>query len=319
MRGVVENHARSTRGLRVLIIDKVSPRLIEMLRAHGMEVTYKPGMGIDELIEEIGGYHILVLRGRLKITRKLLERAPRLRVIARAGIGLDNIDLDAAAELGVRVVNTPEASAQSVAELTIMLMLAAARRLKEALAITSRGQWKKITGIELYGKKLSIIGYGRIGSRVASIAGAIGLNVTVYDICDKAVSSARSNGIRVVEDLYEALRTADIISLHVPLTSATRHMISYDEFKAMKNNVIFINTSRGGVVDTRALLWALDTGIIGAAGLDVLENEPPGPLEERLISHPRVIVTPHIGAQTIEAQDRIADVLVKKILEVLGH
>ncbi len=301
----------------VLVIDKVSPELISILKSHGFRVSYRPGISLGELYEIIRDYHVLVLRGRLRVDEKVLSRAEKLKVIARAGVGLDNIDVIAAENRGIRVVNAPEASMYSVAELTIMLMLAAARRLGEALDMIRRGEWRKITGLELYGKTLSVIGFGRIGSRVAEIAKAMGMRVVAYDVRDLTFK-AKSMGVVFVDDLYKALSQGDVVSIHVPLTPKTRRMISFNEFKAMKKGIIFINTSRGAVVDTKALLWALEEGIVAAAGLDVLEHEPPvTPEEKRLISHPRVIVTPHIGAQTIEAQKRIAYILARKIIEVL--
>jgi len=314
-------YARQKPRAKVLIADKVDKSLIEILSSNNLAVDYKPELQTSEIINVLSKYDVLVIRGRHRIDKSFLNQAKScgLRVIARAGVGLDNIDVEYANKLGIKVINAPEGSTDSVAELTIGLMIIVARKLLEACNIVKKGLWRKIEGIELRDKTLSIIGLGRIGSRVAEVARALKMNVVAYDIADVSEKASRI-GVRLVSNLHEALAIADIISLHVPLTPESYHMISWNEFKIMKRGVILINTSRGAVVDPQALLWALDEGIVAAAALDVLETEPPTTeVEIKLVNHPRVIVTPHIGAQTREAQARIAKILAMKILEVLEN
>lgn len=305
-------------GLRVLVTDPVDDLVLETLHGAGLHVDYRPTISRGELLNIVGGYDALVVRSRTRVDAEVLRRARRLRVVARAGVGLDNIDLRAAGELGVRVVNAPAAATQSVAELTIGLLIAAARRLAESMELARRGVWKKVLGTELYGKTLAVVGFGRIGRRVAQIAKAIGMDVVAYDVVNIDEHAVKL-GATPVYDLYEALRVADAVSLHVPLTPRTRHLISWEEVKTMKPGVILVNTSRGAVVDAEALLWGLEEGIVGAAALDVLEHEPPATdAEKKLVEHPRVVVTTHIGASTIEAQRRVAEETARKLIDALA-
>ena len=306
------------RGLRVLITDPVADLILEELGAAGLQVDYRPGISRGELLHVVESYDALVVRSRTRVDREVIERGRRLKVIARAGVGLDNIDLEAAAARGVRVVNAPGAATQSVAELAIGLMIAAARRLGESMELARRGIWKKVMGTELYGKTLSVIGFGRIGRRVAEIARAIGMDIVAYDVVNIDEHAAKL-GAAPVYDLYEALRLGDVITLHVPLTPKTRHLISWDAVQVMKKGVILVNTSRGAVVNSEAVLWGLEEGIIGAAAFDVLEHEPPQTEAERkLAAHPRVVLTTHIGASTIEAQRRVAEETARKLLDALS-
>jgi len=306
-------------GARILITDPVDGLLLEALKAAGLEVDYRPGISRGEILVAIPEYDALVVRSRTKVDRVVIERAEKLKVIARAGVGLDNVDVHAAQERGIRVVNAPGAATQSVAELTIALLIAAARRVPESIELARKGVWKKVMGIELFGKTLAVIGFGRIGRRVAEIAKAIGMNIVAYDVMD-VTGYAEKLGARVAQSLHDALAGADAVTLHVPLTTDTYHLISWDEFRVMKRGVILVNTSRGAVVDAEALLWALDEGIVGAAALDVLEHEPPATeAEKKLAAHPRVILTTHIGASTIEAQRRVAVETARKLLEALAE
>ncbi len=315
----VEALRKCLAGLRVLVTDPVDELILRVLRDAGLEVSYRPGLGRGELLQAIQEYDALVVRSRTRVDREVIERAARLKVIARAGVGLDNIDLEAASQRGIRVVNAPAAATQSVAELTIGLLIAAARRLAESMELARRGVWKKVMGTELYGKTLTVVGFGRIGRRVAEIARAIGMNIVAYDVVPIDEAAARI-GAEPVYDLHEALARGDAVTLHVPLTPKTRHLISWDEFRAMKKGVILVNTSRGAVVDTEALLWALEEGIVGAAALDVLEHEPPlTEAERKVAAHPRVIMTTHIGASTVEAQRRVAEDTARKLLEALAE
>jgi len=300
--------------IRVLITDKVHQSLIEMLEKNGFRVDYKPGIEASKLMKIIGEYDAIVVRSRTKVTREIIEAAKKLKLIARAGIGLDNIDLVAAREKGIEVVNAPEGSTESVAELTIGLMIAAARRIMELNLELRQGRWVKDYGIELFGKNLFIIGFGRIGRRVAELASILGMNIYVYDVADVTVY-AKKLGARIVESLEQGLNIADVVTLHVPLTKDTYHMINFNTIKMFKRGAILVNTARGAVVDCEAVLWGLEDGILYAYAADVLENEPPKTTcEQRLVQHPRAIITPHIGAQTREAQHRIATIIAEKII-----
>ncbi len=303
---------------RILITDKVDEELINALKGQGFDVVYKPGISQEELLRIIGDFEVLVVRGRTRVTREVIDAGRRLRVIARAGVGLDNIDVEYAESRGIRVVNAPEGSTQSVAELTIGLMISAARMIAQHSSALKKGEWTKgkLPGFELYGKTLGIIGFGRIGQRVAEIAKCIGMRVIAYDIVDIS-ERARRIGVETV-DFETLLRESDVISLHATLTPQSYHMIGEKEFSLMKNGVIIINTARGELIDTRALLKALNEGKVAVAALDVLEHEPPKEdWEWELVRHPRVIVTPHIGAETPEAQRRIAKILVEKIVNAI--
>ncbi|HIQ11003.1 MAG TPA: 3-phosphoglycerate dehydrogenase [Pyrodictium sp.] len=300
--------------VKVLITDKVHQSLIETLVKSGFEVDYRPGIESNELLKIVGEYDVIVVRSRTKVTREIIEAAKKLKLIARAGIGLDNIDLVAAREKGIEVVNAPEGSTESVAELTIGLMIAAARRVTELNMELRQGKWVKDYGIELFGKNLFIIGFGRIGRRVAELASSLGMNVYVYDIID-VTEYAKKLGVKVVKSMEQGLNIADVVTLHVPLTKDTYHMINFDTIKMFKRGSILVNTARGAVVDCEAVLWGLNNRILYAYAADVLENEPPKTAcEQKLVQHPRAIITPHIGAQTREAQRRIAMIIAEKII-----
>jgi D-3-phosphoglycerate dehydrogenase len=304
--------------VRVLVTDQVDEYIVRTLKDRGVEVDYRPGIGRDELLKIVPDYEVLIVRGRTKVTRDVIDAGKRLRVIARAGVGLDNIDVEYAKARGIDVINAPEGSTQSVAELVIGFMVVAARLIALQDRLVKGGEWPKgkYVGVELFGKTLGVIGFGRIGQRVAELARAIGMEVVAYDIVDIS-NRARVIGVKPVgfEDL---LRVSDVISIHVSLTPSARHMIGEREFGLMKRGVIIINTSRGEVIDGRALLKALNDGVVAAAALDVLEHEPPvEDWERELVNHPRVVVTPHIGAETQEAQRRIAEILVDKLLRII--
>lgn len=237
-------------------------------------------------------------------------------MIARAGIGTDNIDVVEAERRGIKVVTTPNASTEAVAELTVTFMLMLLRRVNLAIELAKKGKWEKVEGAEINGKTVGIIGYGRIGKRVAEILRGFNANIIVYDISPVPHNDKQ---IQVSRNLDELLERSDIVTLHVPLTKETYHLINEQRIERMKEGAILINTSRGAVVDTRALLAAIKKGKISAAALDVLENEPPKEQWEfELLNHPNVIVTPHIGAQTKEAQEKIAVELVGKIMRELA-
>ncbi len=305
---------------KVLITDEVDEELISELAARGFDITYRPGISRENLAQEISKYDVLVVRGRTKVTRDLIECAHNLKVIARAGVGIDNIDVECARSRGIVIVNAPEGPTESVAELTIGLMIAAARMIPLYDKLVKSGEWPKgrFIGRELHGKTLGIIGLGRIGGRVAELARAFRMRIIAYDVADVREKAQRLN-VELALSLDELLPQCDFVTLHVPLTPETYHMIGKRELDLMKDGVIVVNTSRGSVIDTKALLEALERGKVAAAALDVLEHEPPREeWEIKLVRHPRVIVTPHIGSETIEARRRIAKIIVDKIYKALN-
>lgn len=285
---------------KVLVADPMNPDAFEKIQAlPGLEVIMKTGMDEQELIHTIPEFHIAVVRGATKMTRNVIQAASNLELIVRAGIGLDNIDCDAAKEKGIQVNNTPAATTTSVAEHTLGLMLAAVRNHGKANLSMKAHKWEKkaLSGTELFQKTLGIIGSGRIGLEVARLSLAFGMKVLVYDIIDVQADLDFKQ-----VDLDVLLAQSDVISLHLPLTEQTKHMISDTEFAKMKEGVILVNASRGGTVDEKALFEALESGKVRAAGIDVFEKEPPD--EYALIDHPNVIATPHIGAAAKEGQKR---------------
>ena len=305
--------------MKVLATDPLDEVGLEMLKRAGVEVHYKPGISPEELKAVIGQYDALIVRGRTKLWRDVLEAgARRLRAICRAGVGLDNIDLRAAEELGIAVFNTPEASTEAVAELTVALMLSLARAIPRADGALKEGRWLKreLMGWELAGRTLGIIGFGRIGQRVAEICSALKMRILAYRRTRPPglEEVLRRTGARMVP-LEELIRSSDIITIHVPLTPQTRHMIGEREISMMKNGAIIINTSRGGVIDEEALLKALKNGKLAAAALDVFEEEPPKGISLELARLPNVVATPHIGGQTKEAQKKASEMAAKKLLE----
>jgi len=296
---------------KILLADPLDKEALEELRGiPQFEVTLKTGMDEAELVRTIPEYEVVVVRSATKVTRKVIEAAPKLKLIIRTGIGLDNIDVEAAKEKGIEVANTPAATSISVAELTFGLMLAAVRRLGRAHLSMKEHKWEKkaLSGTELFGKTLGIIGFGRIGQEVAKRALAFGMKVIAYDV----VVVKTDLPVRMVS-FDELLSSADIITLHLPLTKETKHLISQAEIEKMKNGVIIINAARGGVVDEASLLEGLNKGKVRAASLDVFEKEPP--VDFSLIDHPEVFATPHIGAAAEEGQKRAGAEVVKILKE----
>ncbi|MCS7133270.1 MAG: D-2-hydroxyacid dehydrogenase [Candidatus Caldarchaeum sp.] len=303
---------------RVLVADPVDVSAVEILRSSGFEVDLRPGISTAELESLVSNYDVLVVRGRTKVTSRVIEKGvPVLKVVGRAGVGLDNVDLEAAAKHGVKVVNTPESSTNSVAELVIGLMIAVARKIAWCDKVMRVGKWPKgeAMGVELAGKTLGVIGFGRIGRKVAEIAHAMGMKIIAYDVIEIPKEVLAKTETRMVT-LEELLRNSDVITLHVPLTPETRHLINAEKIAMMKPSAILINASRGEVVDEEALVDALKNGRIAGAGLDVYEKEPP--TGSKLLELENVVLTPHIGAQTAEAQEAAATMLAKKIIEVFA-
>ncbi|HJS19110.1 MAG TPA: hydroxyacid dehydrogenase [Anaerolineales bacterium] len=299
---------------RILITDGLDERGQSILRASA-SVDDKNNLSSEDLVRVIGEYDALILRGKTQVTAPVLEAASRLKVIGRAGVGVDNIDLEAAKKHSIAVVNAPTSTTIAVAELAFGLLLAVARELPRASVGMKQGEWlkKDLEGVELYGKTLGIIGYGRIGIEVGRRAAAFGMNVLVYDPNVSEEELGHSDGEPVsLQDLYA---WSDFISLHLPLNVQTRDLIGPQAFSQMKEGICIVSTARGGIIDESALLAALNSGKVAGAGLDVFEQEPPGLTE--LVSHPRVIATPHIGAQTSEAQSRAAEDIAAEVLSAL--
>jgi len=286
---------------KILVADGLDARGLAVLGEVG-EVSDRTGISPDDLIKEIGEYDALIVRGRTKVTPAVFDAAGKLIVVGRAGIGVDNIDLNAAKAHGVKVVNSPLATTVTVAELTLGLMLSLVRELPRADASMKAGNWlkKELEGVELYGKTLGVIGFGRIGSAVARRAAAFDMGILAFDRM-KPVEDMRSRGGEPVS-LDSLLAESDFITLHLPLTAETKNMLRAEAFAKMKAGVYIVNAARGGIIDEEALLAALDSGKVAGAAMDVFSAEPPG--SSPLVGHPKVICTPHIGAQTVEAQAR---------------
>ena len=292
---------------KILICDKIADEGIKLLTEKGYEITKAWDMPKTELPKIAGEYDVLIVRSATKVKGELLANAKKLRVIARAGEGLDNIDVAKARELGVTVVNTPHVSYISVAELTIGHLLTLARGIVEGAQSLREGKWEKdeLLGIEINGKTIGIIGCGYIGKTVERFAISLGMKVLVVEECvfDRFIP------------LDDMLPQADFITIHVPLTPLTRHMISTKEFNMMKDGVMIIDCSRGGVVDQEALYQALVSGKVKAVAVDVFEEEPPR--NNKLLTLRNVIATPHIGAQTREAQLRASIQIAQNVIKAL--
>ena len=299
---------------KIMIADGLNPKGKDLLSAE-VEVHDCSGITNEALLETIGDFDALIVRGRTKVTASILEAAPKLKVVGRAGVGVDNIDLAAAQSRGVTVVNAPTATTIAVAEHTFGLMLSLVRQIPSADASMKSGLWNKknLVGTELNAKTLGIIGMGQIGSGVAQRAAAFGVKIYGYDlfIDDETIDQ---RGARPTT-LNSLLAKSEIITLHVPLTPETRGMINGQTIGMMKRGTYLICAARGGVVDETALLNALESGQIAGAALDVFSAEPPG--LTALVAHPNVIATPHIGAQTSEAQARSAVDISEEVLAVL--
>ncbi len=294
---------------RILIADHLDQEAIEELQAvPGFEVTVKTGLNEADLVKIIPDFEVVVVRSATKITRPIIEAGQNLKLIVRAGIGLDTIDVKAAKEKGVEVANTPSATSISVAEHVIGLMLGAVRHHGPANLSMKQHKWEKklFTGTEVYGKTLGIIGFGRIGLEVARRALALGMNILAYGVIPIKTDLA----VKQVS-LDELLSQADIITLHVPKTPEP--ILGAREFERMKKGVVIVNAARGGVVDENALLQALNSGQVKAAALDVFSQEPPQDFS--LIDHPRVTATPHLGAATEEGQKRAGLEVVRIVKE----
>lgn len=300
---------------RILIADPVAPEGIELLRAAG-DVDVNTGLAADALIGIIGNYDALVVRSETRVTRPVLEAATRMQVVGRAGVGVDNIDLDAATERGVIVVNAPQGNTIAAAEHTLALLMALARHVPQADASMRAGRWdrKSYLGTEIRGKTLGIVGLGKIGSEVARRAVAMEMRVLAHDPF-VPVERVRALGVESV-DFEQLIMLSDFITVHPPLTATTQGMIGEAELARMKDGVRLINVARGGIIDEAALAAAVASGKVAGAAIDVFTAEPPK--DSALIGDPRIIVTPHLGASTAEAQERVAIDVAEQIVEVLA-
>jgi D-3-phosphoglycerate dehydrogenase len=298
----------------ILITDGLDQSGQSILRASA-KVDDQSGISVDDLLNAISDYDALIVRGRTKVTASVMEAASRLKVIGRAGVGVDNIDLEAAKKHNLIVVNAPMSTSLAVAELTFGLLLALAREIPRADAGMKQGAWlkKELEGVELNGKTLGLIGFGRIGVEVGKRASAFGMNVIAYDplISEDDIKERGAEPVSI-QDLYA---WSDFISLHLPLNVQTRDMMGPLAFSQMKDGVHIVCAARGGIIDESALLHALNNGKVAGAALDVFGQEPPGLTET--VSHPRVIATPHIGAQTVEAQARASEDIANEVLSAL--
>jgi len=300
----------------VLICDQVNPILKEVLEKNGLKVTYEPEITPEQIAEKIGSFEVVVVRSRTKITRELVEKADKCKIIARVGVGLDNIDQDAAKEKSIRVLNAVEGAITAVAELVIGLMLSMAREIPRADREVRNGNWikKELMGTELKGKYLGIVGLGNIGKRLGRLARALNMNIIGYDVVPIDDEFSKEVGL-MKADLDTLLSSADYVSFHVPLLDSTRHMINAEKLKLMKKTARIINTARGGVIDEEDLYNSLKDGDLAGAALDVFEVEPA--TGNKLTTLPNFIATPHMGAQTKEAQLLAANVTAEKIIQVL--
>ena len=301
---------------RVLVCDKIDQKGIDIMKKSGLQVDYMPDIKGNELERKVKDYDILVVRGRTRVTREVIDANPKMKIIGRVGVGLDNIDVIYAESRNIRVVNADVAAMNAVAELVVGLMLSLARNIPLADVGIKNGKWlkKELKGIELKGKYLGIVGLGKIGRRLGRIARGFGMNIIGYDVIPVDQQFAREVGL-VKTDLNTLLSSADFISLHVPLTDDTRFLINEQRLNLMKKTSYIINTSRGSVIDEKALYSALNGGMIAGAALDVFELEPTN--NNDLVQLPNVVCTPHIGAQTAEAQSLAANVIAEKIIQIL--
>ncbi|KAH8884590.1 phosphoglycerate dehydrogenase [Thozetella sp. PMI_491] len=305
---------------RILVPEKVSPDGLAKL-AEKYIVDNRKGLTPEELIELIPSYHGLIVRSETKVTAAVLSAGRKLRVVARAGVGVDNIDVNAATANGIIVVNSPSGNITAAAEHTIALLLATARNIGRADTSLKEEKWErsKLVGIEVGRKVLGVIGLGKVGFKVARMA--IGLGMTVKALDPYASPDlAKQAGVELVENLGELLPVVDFLTIHTPLLASTLNLLGEDEFQTMKKTVRVLNVARGGVYNEDALLKALDEGWVAGAGLDVFTSEPPQPgsTASRLAAHPRVVATPHLGASTVEAQENVSLDVCQQVLEILS-
>ncbi len=306
----------------ILITDPVDDLLLTSLKDAGFTIREDLDLADEhDLIHIIKNVDAIIIRSRTVLTREVIVAADRLKIIARPGVALNNVDLKAAEEKGITVINSPEAPTRSVAELVIGSMFALARHIPYANDSIKRSQWIKtqLMGIELQGKTLGILGYGRIGQEVARMGRALDMRVVASRIKEKDSERAQVLGILAINE-SQVLSESDFISVHIPLRPENRNYLDYNKIKLMKPTSFIINTSRGEVIDEQALLKALNTNMIAGAALDVFSEEPPKSKNiQELAAHPKVIATPHIGAQTHEALEANSKIIAQKLIKLLQN
>ena len=305
--------------MKVLITDEISENgLLPILEDPRIQVDFKVGLPLDELYRIVGDYEAIITRSMTQVNRALLEKATKLRIIARAGVGIDNVDVDAASSKGIIVVNAPYGNVNSAAEHTLAILLSLCRNVPVANASLKGGEWKRapFTGRELKEKTIGVIGLGKVGGRVALRCRAFEAEVITYDpyISEKR---AEDFGVKLVS-LEDVIRFSDIITVHTPLNDETRDLLNADHFQGMKDGVIIVNCARGGIVNEAAMLEALESGKASGAAFDVWSEEPPkSAVLKKLIGHPGMLVTPHLGANTFEAQKNVAVDVSKEIVNYI--
>ncbi|MCK4690996.1 MAG: phosphoglycerate dehydrogenase, partial [Desulfuromonadales bacterium] len=302
--------------MKVLITDEISKNgLLPILDDPRIQVDFKVGLPVDELHQIIGDYEAIITRSMTRVNQALLDRATKLKIIARAGVGIDNVDVEAASSKGIIVVNAPYGNVNSAAEHTMALLLSYCRNVSIANASLKGGDWQRapFTGYELKDKTIGVIGLGKVGGRVALRCRAFEANVITYDpyISEKR---AEDFGVKLVS-LEDVIRFSDIITVHTPLNEETRDLITAEHFAGMQDGVFIVNCARGGIINEQAMLAALESGKCGGAAFDVWSEEPPkSELLKKLIAHPKMLVTPHLGANTFEAQKNVAVDVSKEIV-----
>ena len=301
---------------KVLICDSIDQAGIESMKRAGLVVDYKPEIKPTELVASAKDYEVIIVRSRTKVTGEVINAATRVKIIARVGVGLDNVDVKSAEAKKIRVINAPEAASTAVAELAIGLMISLARSIPRADSETKKGNWikKDLTGVQLSGKYLGIVGVGNIGRNLGRMAKSLRMNLIGYDIYPINRDYINETAM-IVTDLSTLLESADFITCHVPATPETKHMFNAERFARLTPPALLLNTARGGIIDEIALYEALKAGKIAGAALDVFEAEPP--TNKLLLGLPNVICTPHIGAQTKEAQELASTVIAEKVIQIL--
>lgn len=304
--------------MKVLVTDKINAVAKEIIeKANGVEVDILPTMGEDELSEKIKEYDALMVRSQTKVTKKIIENS-NLKIIGRAGVGVDNIDVASATEKGIIVVNSPDGNTYAAAEHTIAMMMAVSRNIPQACASAKAGKWEKskFTGNEVFGKTLGVIGFGKIGRHVAHVANALGMKIIVSDPYAKA-EDVKALGFEYVENRDELWGKCDYITIHTPKNKETIHMINKDTISKMKKGIKIINCARGGIIDEEALKAGIESGQISGAAIDVYENEPDIASSPLLTVNGNIVLTPHLGASTKEAQIKVAVDVANQIKDVL--
>src|SRR5919198_5408220 len=301
---------------KVLVCDSIEQAGIDSMKRAGLSVDYKPEIKPTELISSVKDYDVIIVRSRTKVTKEVVDAAASAKIIARVGVGLDNVDVKAAEAKKIRVINAPEAASIAVAELAIGLMISLARSIPRADAECKRGNWIKtdLMGTQLSGKYLGIVGVGNIGRNIGRMAKALRMNLIGYDPYPINREYISETGM-IVTDLDTLLESADFVTCHVPGTPETKYMFSSERLAKMKPTAYLINTSRGDIINENALYEVLKSGKLAGAALDVFEVEPP--INKQLLTLENVVCTPHIGAQTKEAQELASTVIAEKVIQIL--